>query len=265
MPFSMYLRKSRSDAEAELRGEGETLARHERALMELAAQMGITIAESAIYREIVSGETIAARPMMQRLLQEVEAGLWEGVFVVEIERLARGDSIDQGIVAQAFKYSGTRIITPYKTYDPHDTTDETFMEFGLFMARQEYKAITRRLQAGRIASVKEGHYLGTRIPYGYERLVDKNGKGYSLKIEPDTATIVRSIFEWYAAGIGVTTIARRLNEMGLRSSLGKAWENSSIQFMLQNPTYIGMVRWNTRKTQITVTDGARVKSRPRSA
>lgn len=43
-----------------------------------------------IYREIVSGETIAARPVVQKLLQEVEDGKWEGVLVVEVERLARG-------------------------------------------------------------------------------------------------------------------------------------------------------------------------------
>ena len=106
--YCMYLRKSRSDMEAEKHGEGETLARHERALMELAKRQHITI--SKVYREIVSGETLAARPEAQALLADVEAGMWDGVLVMEVERLARGDTIDQGIVAQAFKYSGTLII-----------------------------------------------------------------------------------------------------------------------------------------------------------
>ena len=66
----------------------------------------------------MSGETIAARPVMQQLLIEIEQNVWSGVLVMEIERLARGDTIDQGIVAQAFKYSNTKIITPLKTYDP---------------------------------------------------------------------------------------------------------------------------------------------------
>ncbi len=116
MAYLIYLRKSRMDMEAEARGEGETLARHRTTLLALARRMGLEI--GGIYEEIVSGETIAARPQMQRLLSEVEAGQWEGVLVMEVERLARGDSIDQGIVAQAFKYSGTKIITPAKTYDP---------------------------------------------------------------------------------------------------------------------------------------------------
>lgn len=81
MQYLIYLRKSRADQEAELRGEGETLARHEKALLELARRQHLPIAD--IYREVVSGETIASRPMMQQLLSEVEQGVWDGVLVME--------------------------------------------------------------------------------------------------------------------------------------------------------------------------------------
>ena len=121
MQYCLYLRKSRADSEAEARGEGETLARHEKALLDLAKKLNLNI--TAIYREIVSGETIAARPVMQQLLQEVEQGIWDGVLVMEVERLARGDTIDQGIVAQTFKFSDTKIITPIKTYNPNNEFD----------------------------------------------------------------------------------------------------------------------------------------------
>ncbi|MCL1904457.1 MAG: recombinase family protein, partial [Oscillospiraceae bacterium] len=149
--YCMYLRKSRADAEAEQRGEGETLARHEKTLFELARRHKLNVCQ--VYREIVSGETIAARPVMQQLLSEISEGMWTGVLVMEVERLARGDTIDQGMVMQAFKYSETRIITPMKTYDPNNEFDEEYFEFGLFMSRREYKTINRRLQQGRITSV----------------------------------------------------------------------------------------------------------------
>lgn len=90
--YAMYLRKSRADRENEARGEMETLARHEKLLFETAKRMQITV--SAVYKEIVSGETISARPVMQKLLTEIEQGVWDGVLVVEVERLARGDTID---------------------------------------------------------------------------------------------------------------------------------------------------------------------------
>lgn len=121
MAYCMYLRKSRKDEEAELRGEGETLKRHELILSELAKAKEIHV--SKIYRELVSGDTISSRPVMQRLLSDIESNVWDGVLVMEVERLARGETIDQGLVAQAFKYSGTKIITPIKTYDPSSEFD----------------------------------------------------------------------------------------------------------------------------------------------
>ena len=55
MPYCIYLRKSRADAEAELAGEGETLARHEKTLLALAKKLKLPITK--IYKEILSGET----------------------------------------------------------------------------------------------------------------------------------------------------------------------------------------------------------------
>ena len=195
MQYVIYLRKSRADIEAEAHGEGETLLRHEKALLDLAKRQKLNVTE--IYREVVSGETISARPMMQKLLEEVEQGIWTGVLVMEIERLARGDTIDQGIVAQAFKYTGTKIITPMKVYDPSNEFDEEYFEFGLFMSRREYKTINRRIQRGRIASVKEGKYISSVAPYGYDRIKIKNDKGYTLKSNPDQAAVVKMIYDLY--------------------------------------------------------------------
>ena len=133
--------------EVEARGEGETLARHKRILTELAQRRDLEIGE--IYQEVVSGESLASRAEAQRMLSDVQAGMWEGVLVMEIERLARGDTIDQGIVMNTIKYSGTKIITPTKTYDPNNEFDEEYVEFSLFMSRREYKTIARRMNAGR--------------------------------------------------------------------------------------------------------------------
>lgn len=154
--YAIYLRKSREDIEAEQYGEGETLARHELILKTLAQKRNLQIGK--IYREVVSGETIQERKEMQKLLKDIENEKWAGVLVVEVERLARGDTSDQGMVAKAFKYSHTKIITPMKVYDPDNEFDEEYFEFGLFMSRREYKTINRRLQRGREISVQEGKF-----------------------------------------------------------------------------------------------------------
>lgn len=265
MSYCLYLRKSRADLEAEAHGEGETLARHEKLLLELAKKRNYNVTQ--IYREVVSGETIAARPVMQHLLQEVEQGIWDGVLVVEVERLARGDTIDQGIMAQAFKYSNTEIITPLKVYDPNNEFDEEYFEFGLFMSRREYKTINRRLQRGRAASAKEGKYVTGRTPYGYERIRVPNDKGWTLKPKEDEADIIRFIFRMYSTGeelpdgsfrpVGCRIIAKKLDEMGI-SPPGRAsqWEESSIRSILKNPLYMGKIRWNTKKRKKRVVNGS---------
>lgn len=270
--FFIYLRKSRADLEAENRGEGETLARHEKALLELAQRLNINVTK--IFREVVSGETIAARPEMQKVLAEVERGIWDGCLVMDVDRLARGDTMDQGLIAQTFKYSSTKIITPTKTYDPNNEYDEEFFEYGLFMSRQEYKKINRRLQRGRIASVSEGKYVANNPPYGYKRIKLEKAKGYTLEPDTEQAEIVRCIFDLYTKGekqkdgthkrLGVNLIARRLNKLNIPSKKGGLWVSSSIRDILINPVYIGKIRWNWRPAVKKMVDGRVKVERPRS-
>lgn len=268
--YCMYLRRSRADEEAERMGEGETLSRHCTMLQELARRtLGRTIPESAIYREIVSGDTVADRPQMRRLLSAVERNEWDGVFVADIDRLARGDTMDQGLVAQTFMYTSTLILTPLKIYDPADPADSEFFEMRLFMARREYQLIKRRMQTGRANAVKEGLYAASRSPYGYERYKLPGRRGWSLRVVEDQAAVIRMIYDWYLHGIdgqsvGAKKIAQRLNELGFRSGSGRLWDDDRIIHLLRSPLYAGYVTWNTRVQKVEMTDGQKHKKRVQS-
>ena len=160
----LYLRKSRDD---DNESKEETLARHERMLLDYCSRYDLSIEK--IYREVVSGESIAARPQMQKLLEDVQSGDYHGVVVVELERLSRGNPIDQAEVLEIFKKSQTKIYTLNKIYDfsVDDDLDEEFFEFGLFMSRREYKVIKRRLLRGRKQAQKEGYFIGSITPLGF--------------------------------------------------------------------------------------------------
>ncbi len=242
--YAIYLRKSRADAEAEARGEGETLARHERACLELAKRRCLAITD--IYKEVVSGESIEQRPQVKRLLEAVERGKYAGVIVMEVERLARGDTVDQGIVARAFSTSHTKIITPIKTYDPDNEFDEEYFEFGLFMSRREYKVINRRIQRGRVASVKEGRFIGSTPPYGYDKVKIPHDKGYTLAPNQNEAPVVRRIYEMYSSGAGMISIANALDNDGIKPRNREYWSRSTINDILRNPVYTGKIRWSYR-------------------
>ena len=250
--YCMYLRKSRMDIEAEMKGEGETLARHQAMLIDLARKQKLNVTK--VFKEIVSGDSIASRPQMQAMLAEITEGKYAGVLVVEIERLARGDTIDQGVVAQAFKQSDTKIITPIKTYDPSNEFDEEYFEFSLFMSRREYKTIKRRMQAGRLASVKEGNYIGNGTPYGYKK-ISPDSKVHTLEIVPEQAEIIKMIYNLYLSGRGAKFIASELNRMGIKPQKSEYWESPSIKKILSNPIYCGKIQWKTKSSGNTLYDG----------
>lgn len=263
--YLIYLRKSRSDMELESKGVEGVLNRHEKVLLELAERMQLPI--GGIYREIVSGENIRERPYMKKLLTEVSSGKWSGVLVMEIPRLARGDTMDQGTILQTFQYSNTKIITPTKVYDPQNPEDTEFFEFGLFMSRREYVMINRRLQAGRMSSFLEGKYIASIAPYGYEKVKLKGQKGWTLRIVPEEAKIVRMIFDWYVNGVrtpegeiqhwGLNTIANRLIHMGVpaKKNLFAFWDRSTISGILRNWTYAGYVVWGINRQKKVFADG----------
>ena len=110
--YVIYLRKSRADSEKS--SLEEVFAKHESELQSLAERtLGNRIPEDKIFREVVSGETITDRPVISQILKVMESKKIKGVFVVDPQRLTRGDLLDKGHLINVFKYTNTKIITPY--------------------------------------------------------------------------------------------------------------------------------------------------------
>ncbi len=251
--YAMYLRKSRFDRDyAELSVE-ETLKRHKAILDRTAEERRYYIAQ--IYYEVVSGESIAARPEIQKLLEAVGNELYAGVLVVDLERLARGNSADQAYISQVFQFSSTKIITPAKTYDPNNEYDEDFFEFGLFMSRREYKTINRRLLRGRDSSASEGKYISSIAPYGYQKKKLENEKGFTLEPDPEEADVVKKIFQMFLQHNGTKTIANYLNDQKIPTRHGDLWTYSTISNIVTNPVYAGKIRRGWSKQVKSMEDG----------
>lgn len=59
------------------------------------------------------------------------------------------------------------------------------------------------------------------------------------------ADIVRMIFNDYINGIGMRTIAKKLNSLGIKTTRGGTFDNRHIEYILNNPVYNGKIRWST--------------------
>ena len=239
MDAAQYLRKSRMEEGMDTE---EVLSKHRKALAEYAATHGVHIIET--YYEVVSGESLYARPEMLRLLEDVEEGKYDAVLVMDLDRLSRGRMKDQGIILDAFRESGTLIVTPEKTYDLSDDLDDEMAEFKTFMSRREYKIINKRLRRGLRQTIQDGCYVAN-APYGYRKVtVDRKP---TLEIVEEEAKFVRMMYEMYVDGFGCVSIARHINSLGAKPRRTDAFGRNAVANILKNPTYIGKIVWDQKK------------------
>lgn len=239
---AMYLRKSR---EEQGMSKEETLDKHRAALVAYAEKYGYTVQPEDVYEEVVSGESLFSRPRMLALLEAVSNGRYEAVLCMDMQRLGRGGMYDQGLILDTFKFAETLIVTPERLYDLTNDLDEQAAEMETFMSRGEYRMITKRLRRGLMQVIDNGAYTANP-PYGYRRVYV--GKLSSLEIVPEEADIVRQIFQMYADGSGCTIIERAINAMGAHGRRGSHFNRNTIRIILDNPVYIGKIRWNRTST-----------------
>lgn len=237
---AIYLRKSRDEEHEE---KEVVLKRHETQLLDYCRRNNLIV--SKIYREVVSGDTIEKRPEMQALLDDVSAKLYDGVVCMEIERLSRGNQIDQLEILETFKASATKIYTLSKVYDlTNEDIDEEYFEFALFMSRREYKIIKRRMQRGRRQALKDGYFIASITPFGYDK--EKRGRGWVLVPNFET-DYVKYAFNKYAAGESLANISHYFNANEVKPTMGgKEWSGYMVRSLLKNRTYIGEIRGATK-------------------
>ena len=261
--YIMYLRKSQMDRDFEELSVEETLKRHRTRLEEYARNNRINVV--VILEEVVTGESLSGRPQMMKALELISTGEYAGIVCMDIDRLSRGSSLDSGYITQVLQVNNCKILTPDKTYDLQDESDEQFADMKFMFSRYELRTITKRLVNGRNASASEGRYIGGSAPYGYDVIKLKGEKGNSLVINPEEARVVQMIYDMYTnEGMGYNAIAHSLNLLHLKTKTGRKWAQSSVYHVLDNVVYIGKIRWKYSPQEKRIVDGKLVKKRVRN-
>lgn len=259
-----YLRKSRSDDP--LLTVEEVLSKHEAMLDEWAEKhLGSVVPEENKYREVVSGETIAERPEINRVLRLIESPRYKAVAVVEPQRLTRGDLEDIGRLMKLLKHTNTLVITPQRIYDLRDEYDWDAFERELKRGNDYLEYTKKILNRGRLLSVSQGNYVGNTAPYGYDKTFVTEGKRKCPILVPnkEEADVVRMMFDLYVnKDMGCTNICKKFDAMGIKPPKGEHWSAAAMTKMLENIHYIGKVKWNHRKTLTIVEEGEFKKTRP---
>lgn len=259
----IYLRKSRADDP--LLSTEEVLSNHKAELDEWAERnLPYAIPPENIFKEVVSGESISDRSEFQKVLKMVESPTTRAILVKEISRLGRPDKQEIGYISKILRYTDTIVITPSRTFNIADEFERKMFEQELEQGNFYLEYNKRILKAGRDLAAKRGAFL-CLAPFGYDKTYIYEGKRKmsTLAINEEEANFVRLIFEWYVTeNIGTQTICNRLNEMGIKPRKIDKWRPDAIRDILENPIYIGMIKWNTRKGKYVVVDGDFKKTRP---
>lgn len=108
----------------------------------------------------------------------------------------------------------------------------------LIEAMDEYYSINLSEEVKRGMNEKASRGEAVSIPsFGY---YIKDGKYYP---DPETSHVVKKIYNDFLSGKGMRTIAAEINDSGYRTRRGNRFENRTIKYILQNPVYIGKIRW----------------------
>lgn len=259
--YIVYLRKSRQDDPTQT--VEEVLAKHETMLQEYALrEFGHKIPEANIYREVISGESIADREEIKEVLARIKDPNIKGVLVVEPSRLSRGDLTDCGHLIDAFRYTGTQVVTPHMTYNLENKMERKFFQDELLRGNDYLEYTKEILWRGRVAAAKRGCFsVGGPAPFGYKKV--KDDKDWILEIVPEDAEIVRMIFDWYVRdGMSCGAIARKLNEMGIKPMKSEHWRDTAVLRILKNEHYKGNIVFNRMKQTTFIDDrGEKIKRR----
>jgi DNA invertase Pin-like site-specific DNA recombinase len=254
----MYLRKSRSDDP--LASVEEVLEKHEQMLNEWMTQNladGGPVPEENRFREVVSGETLDSRPKMQEVLRKIESSSIKAVLVKEPSRLSRGDLQDIGYLVKILMYTGTLVLTTRGCYDLRDDRDREQFERELMRGNDYLQYQKKIMNDGKLLAVRNGCYIGSYPPYGYEKTSYKEGRTtcHTLKPIPEEAEAVKRVFELYKQGIGAIKICDILDAEHVKPARGKRWATETIYQILNNVHYIGKVRWNYTQQAHKVEEG----------
>lgn len=194
--------------------------------------------------EGISGRKAEKRPAFMQMigLAKTKPKPFDAILLWKFSRFARNREDSIVYKSMLRKQLGIEVLSVSESLG--DDKMSILIE-ALIEAMDEYYSINlaEEVRRGMTEKARRGEPLSIP-PFGYS-MVNKQ-----LTVNPDEAAIIRKVFEMYDSGSGMLTIAKYLNALGVRTHRGSKIENRTVEYWLNNPAYIGKIRWTpTGKTR----------------
>jgi site-specific DNA recombinase len=204
----------------------------------------------AIYEDAAaSGASIKGRPGIQRLMQDIENGIFDVVLTESMSRIGR-DTEDRANIRKHLAFCRIAIETP-----ADGVVTPLVDGIRAVIDTQQLEDLKQHTRRGMRGVVLDGRSAGGRS-YGYDVVPGEPGgrgglrRGFRVVNEKE-AEVVRRIYNEYIAGATPREIAKRLNDDRIPPPRGKRWNGSTINGnmlrsngILLNEMYVGRIVWN---------------------
>jgi site-specific DNA recombinase len=182
------------------------------------------------------------RPALQRLLDEIRAGLVDVVVVYKVDRLTRSLA-DFAKLVELFDEQEVSFVSVTQSFNTTSSMGRLTLNVLLSFAQFEREVTGERIRDKIAASKKKGIWMGGHVPLGYRI------EGGKLVVDEAEAATVRRIFERYLALVslmpmlsalrreGIVTKQRQLASGTVRG--GIAFTRRPLGYLLKNCTYLG--------------------------
>lgn len=173
------------------------------------------------------------RDDFQRMLSDTSKKQFSIIIVWKVDRFGRNR---EEITFNKYRCRKNGVRVEYVAENMPEGPESVILESVLEGMAEYYSLqLSQNIRRGIVEGAKKHHVVGGKVPLGY-----RVGPDTQYEIDPDTAPIVKMIFERYAAGETMSEITNYLNEKGFRTIRGKQFTKNSLPRILSNPRYYGV-------------------------
>lgn len=245
----IYMRLSKDDERA---GESLSIENQRAILTEYVSQQGWTVYNEYV-DDGISGVTFE-RPALQRMLDDAKAGRINLIICKDLSRFGRNYIMVGQYTDYIFPMYGIRFIALNDNVDTANSQSAGMDMMPIMNIFNEWHCAntSQKIKAVFASNAKAGKYKSCIPSYGYVKADDEK---HTPIIDPESAAVVKRIFELRAKGIGMQRIAKILNEENVlspydyyckrvgkfnaRRSVTHLWGKDAVRRILYNPIYIG--------------------------
>jgi len=230
-----------------------------------AARKGWLVDDDHVYVDDgISGAEFIKRPGFIRLMNALSPRPPFQVLVMSEESRLGREQIETAYALKQITDAGVRVFfyleDRERTLD--NAMDKVMLSLTNFASEMEREKARQRTYDAMLRKAKALHVTGGKV-YGYDNVevlgTDGTRQSVTRRANPKQAAIIGRIFELYASGVGMLTIAHRLNNEGVKPPRGRGWAPSAVREMLYRPLYRGEVVWN--RSQKIVKGGTKKQRR----